>query len=133
MPGGADLSIGAVAEATGVAVSALRYYDELGLIVPVDRVAGQRRFSPDVCGTVNFIRRAQRFGFSLEEVGVLLDDTERDWVGLVAAKLNDLRQQRVELDSMIHLLAEVQTCGCEVVASCPRIETDLAEHPETAC
>ncbi len=117
------LPIGNIADATGVAVSALRYYDEIGLISPRARIGGKRRFGPEAIGRVNFVRRAKKLGFSLDEVREILDDTSGEWAKLVADRLASLRQQRDELDAMIDVLEEVQACGCEVVAECPRTIT----------
>lgn len=115
------LSIGDIANATGVSVSALRYYDEVGLVSPHTRVGGKRRFEPDTVGRVNFVRRAQSVGFSLDEVRDILDDTSGAWNTIVADKLASLRSQRSEIDDMIAILEEVRTCGCRVVAECPRV------------
>ncbi len=114
------LAIGGLADATGVAASALRYYDEIGLIAPAARVGGKRRFDADAIGRVNFVRRAQSVGFSLDEVRGILDDTVGGWNDMVADKLEALRSQRSELDVMIAMLEEVRACGCRVVAECQR-------------
>ena len=114
------MAIGTLATATGVAVSALRYYDEVGLITPSTRIGGKRRFDSDAVGRVNFVRRAQQVGFSLEEIRSVLDDTAGTWNDVVVDKLAVLRSRRAELDSMIGMLEEVRVCGCRVVAECPR-------------
>ena len=114
------LPIGAVADSAGVAVSAVRYYDEIGVITATARVGGKRRFDPDTVGRVSFIRRAQEAGFSLEEIRTILDDTQGGWHDLVEEKLAELSERRDRLDTMIAMLGEIRDCGCEVVASCPR-------------
>src|SRR6476646_9785507 len=68
----ATLSIGALSERTGVAASALRFYEAEGLI-HADRSDGnQRRFHRDVLRRVSFIRAAQQVGLSLDEVRAAL-------------------------------------------------------------
>lgn len=114
------LSIGDLAEATGVSVSALRYWHENELIATAARVGGKRRFAPTTAGRVNFIRRAQRAGFTHDEIRTLLRDEAGAWRSHVTQKLVELRSKRTELDEMIGMLEEVQTCGCTVVADCPR-------------
>lgn len=120
MNSGEPLAIGDLAGATGVTISALRYYDEVGLISPCSRVGGKRRFSPETVGRVNFVRRAQKVGFSLDEIRDILDDTAGTWNEVVAQKLDALRSQQTELTAMIGVLEEVMACGCRIVADCPR-------------
>jgi len=116
------LSIGEVADAVDMSVSAVRYYDKIGLIKAEIRVGGQRRFSPDTLGRVSFVQRAKDAGFSLEEVASILDDDSGGWRGLVDDKLADLVDRRRRLDVMIDLLENVRDCGCGAVVECPRYD-----------
>ncbi len=115
------LRIGEVAETTGIAVSAVRYYEDIGVISATSRIGGKRRFDADTVGRVNFIRRAQEVGFSLDEIKTILDDEAGDWRDLVDDKLMELRDRRDRLDTMISMLAEIRECGCGAVASCPLV------------
>jgi len=119
------LPIGGIAAQTGATVSAIRYYEELGMIEARTRVGGKRRFHPDTIGRVSFIRRAQEAGFALGEIRLILDDDAGGWLGLVDDKIADLAKRREKLDWMISMLREIRDCGCQVVASCPR--ADLLE------
>jgi hypothetical protein len=56
------LAIGEVARSAGVTVSAVRYYDEIGVISAATRVGGKRRFDRDAVGRVSFIKRSQQAG-----------------------------------------------------------------------
>lgn len=114
----ASLPIGAIAERTGLTVSTIRYYDEIGVIDSTERVGGKRRFAESTVGRVEFIRRARRAGFSLDEIRAILDDTRGDWRAIVDTKIVDLNDRRRELDGMLALLSEVRDCGCDVVATC---------------
>ena len=116
------LAIGELAEASGVSVSALRYYDDVGLVTPAARVGGKRRFDPAAVGRVSFIRHAQEAGFSLDEIRTMLDDTAGEWRGQVEAKILELTYRRARLDTMIGMLHEMQKCGCEAVSACPRFD-----------
>jgi hypothetical protein len=63
------LSIGELSERTGVPTSALRYYDELGLVRPAARVAGRRRYAPSAVRDVGVVLFFREIGFSLAEIG----------------------------------------------------------------
>ncbi len=115
------LPIGEVAETTGIAVSAVRYYEDIGMISAAARVGGKRRFDTDTVGRVRFIRTAQEVGFSLDEIRTILDDERGGWRDLVDDKLVELHDRRNRLDTMISMLTEIQKCGCGAVASCPLV------------
>jgi DNA-binding transcriptional MerR regulator len=74
-----QLTIGELAKEAGVSRSMLRYYEEQGLLRPVARTAaGYRLYAPAAAQTLLFIQRAQRLGFSLGDIQVLLDRLDRD-------------------------------------------------------
>jgi DNA-binding transcriptional MerR regulator len=73
-PDTALLSIGELARRAGVRPSLLRYYEEQGLLLPATRTAaGYRRYDPDAEHTLRLVQRAQRLGFTLADIRVLLD------------------------------------------------------------
>jgi MerR family redox-sensitive transcriptional activator SoxR len=115
------LAIGQLAERTGVAVSALRHYHELGVIEPATRIGGKRQFTPDAIGRVNFIRRAQRFGFSLSEIGELLGCAGLPPRTVLDSRLEKLRSQQEELQQTIQTLEALRKCGCEALETCPAL------------
>lgn len=73
MPKKALVSIGELARRMGVATSALRYYERLGLLSPTDRSPQGRRYTPESMERVAFIHLCQDAGFTLAETGRLLD------------------------------------------------------------
>jgi MerR family redox-sensitive transcriptional activator SoxR len=96
------LTIGEVSRRSGVAPSALRFYEERGLIVSVRSAGNQRRFRRDVLRRVAVIQTAQRAGLSLEEIGTLLTDLpadriprKDDWAA-VARRMQPLLDQRID-------------------------------------
>jgi len=120
-----ELSIGVVAERAGVNVSALRFYEERGLIASRRSGGGQRRYHRSVLRRVAFIQVAQRVGLTLEEIGHALASlphhdalTAADWQRLSAAwrpmldqRIRLLEGLRDELDSCIG-------CGCLSLERC---------------
>jgi len=130
------LTIGQVAERSGVPHTALRFYEEAGLI-EAERTAGnQRRYERAVLRRLAFIRTAQRVGLSLEEIRDALaglpggrSPNKTDW-----ARLS--RAWRVELDARIDALQRLRDrltscigCGCLSLRSCTlhNHEDELAE------
>ena len=119
------LSIGEVSERTGVADSALRFYDAEGFITSVRSAGGQRRFSREVLRRIAFIRVAQTIGLTLDEIREALTTlprgrtpTKADW-----ARLS--RAWRPRLDAQIALLERLRDqvtscigCGCLSLKVC---------------
>ena len=88
------LPIGEVASRSGMAPSALRYYDERGLVSPSQRDSGRRMYGADELRRLAFIKVAQRLGLPLSTAAAVLDAPGPHWRQTV-------RQQIVELDQVI--------------------------------
>ncbi|KHA53513.1 redox-sensitive transcriptional activator SoxR [Sulfitobacter geojensis] len=113
------LSIGALATRTGLAVSAIRYYEAQGLIRPWRNAGGQRRFERADLRRLSFVMIAQQFGFTLPQIKAQLDQlphgcapTKADWVRIsegfreaLNARITTLTNLRDNLDGCIG-------CGC---------------------
>jgi DNA-binding transcriptional MerR regulator len=93
-----QLTIGQLAKRAGVATSTLRYYEEQGLLTPAARSpAGYRLYAPGAEQTLLFIQRAQRLGFSLQDIRVLLDRLEQGPLADAAvATVAEERYTRIE-------------------------------------
>lgn len=119
------LSIGALAKRTGLAVSAIRYYEAQGLISPWRNDGGQRRFARSDLRRLSFVMIAQQFGFTLPQIKQELDrlpggrtPTKADWARIsegfrtaLDAKIDTLTRLRDNLDGCIG-------CGCLSLPSC---------------
>jgi MerR family redox-sensitive transcriptional activator SoxR len=119
------LSIGAVAARAGVAVSALRFYEDRGLITSTRSDGGQRRYARGVLRRLAFVQVAQRVGLSLEEIraalGTLPDgETLRpqDWRRLSAAWRPMLDERIRLLDGLRDELDSCIGCGCLSLETC---------------
>ncbi len=126
------ISIGQLSTRAGVAASALRFYEDQGLIGPAARApSGKRRFPRDTLRRVAFIRTAQRVGLSLEEIRSALatlpdgrTPTPEDWSALSTA-------WRTRLDDQIRLLVALRDdldscigCGCLSLERCALYNPD---------
>lgn len=116
------LPIGEVSRRTGLAITAIRYYEERGLVQPVARDGGQRRFDEAAVRRLQVISSVQKAGFSLEEIGQLLQEgpsgTETRHA-LVVAKLAAVRQDIQRLQAIAASLEEALDCGCNSLEHCP--------------
>lgn len=123
---GKELTVGEVAARSGVAVSALHFYESKGLIKPARNAGNQRRYPREVLRRVAVIKAAQRVGIPLASIRAALmtlpegrTPTAADWRTLSAA-------WRAELDARIARLLTLRDqldgcigCGCLSVESCP--------------
>ncbi|UWZ40574.1 MerR family transcriptional regulator [Dactylosporangium roseum] len=93
------LSIGELSERTGVPTSALRYYDEIGLVRPAARAAGRRRYAQSAVRDVGLILFFRDIGFSLTEIGRFIAGERQGRREMIDHKLAELaeRQDRIEV------------------------------------
>ncbi len=119
------LPIGEVATRSGVATSALRYYESLGLISSTRTAGDRRRYERAVLRRIAVIQAAQRIGLSLEEIGTAFASlpakaapTRREWARMarpwrarIQQRIADLERVRDDLDGCIG-------CGCLSLQRC---------------
>ena len=134
-----NLTIGALARAAGVNVETIRYYQRKGLVAePVRPHGGIRRYGSDSVARVNFVKSAQRLGFSLDEIAELLqldDGTHCEEASRLAEhKLMEVRAKLADLVRMESVLSEL-VCACHArtgSVSCPLIASlQEGAHPAT--
>ncbi len=116
------MTIGELSHTTGIAASAIRYYEEQGLLAPASRASGRRVFDDDAVARLTFIRIATAAGLSLAEVRQLIRDFRGDrWRRLAAKKIDELEQTTARLRAMQSLLRKLMECGCFDVDHCGRM------------
>ena len=120
-----QLMIGELAERSGVAPSALRYYEAQGLITAVRTSGNQRRYERATLRRVSYIRSAQRVGLSLEEITEALSTlpggrtpTKADWVRLSRAWRGRINDQIDRLERLRDRLDSCIGCGCLSLQRC---------------
>jgi MerR family transcriptional regulator, redox-sensitive transcriptional activator SoxR len=119
------IPIGEVARRSGVASSALRFYEERGLITSERSGSGHRRYPRPVLRRIAFIVFAQRIGLTLEEIGTELAKlpphqapTRRDWSRLSATWSSRIEARIAELERLKRGLTECIGCGCLSLDRC---------------
>jgi len=119
------LSVGNLAKRSGVATSALRFYEELGLIRSERNSSGHRRYAQAVIRRVAFIVFAQKVGMTLEEIGTELAKLpsqrvpERsDWAKLSGGWTRRIDERIAELERLRAGITECIGCGCLSLDRC---------------
>jgi MerR family redox-sensitive transcriptional activator SoxR len=119
------LTIGQVSRRSGVASSALRFYEERGLIASQRAGSGHRRYPRSVLRRIAFIVFAQRIGLTLEEIGAELAKlpadripTSRDWARLSGKWTKRIDQRIAELNRLRAGLTQCIGCGCLSIDKC---------------
>ncbi len=125
------ITIGELARRTGVATSALRFYEQRGLIRSERTAGNQRRFPRATVRRVSVIRAAQRCGISLEEIGEVLsrlpDDrtpTAADWAAISTAWRESLDERIAVLEGLRDRLSGCIGCGCLSLDRCWLVNPD---------
>ncbi len=120
-----QLSISEVARQVGLRTSAIRYYEEIGILERTRRVSGQRRYDETVLYRLAVVRRAQEAGFTLDEIRQLFfgfvpsTPISQRWKKIAERKMVELDARIEQIQSMRTLLKKLQTCcECETVERC---------------
>jgi MerR family redox-sensitive transcriptional activator SoxR len=126
-----ELTIGEVAARSGVAASALRFYEAQGLVSSSRTSGNQRRYSRAVLRRIALIRAGRTAGIPLERIRAALDTlpeartpTRRDWERLSRSWRTDLEQQIATLQAISDRLTTCIGCGCLSLDACALLNPD---------
>lgn len=116
-----------MAQQVGLRSSAIRYYEQLGILPPAQRIGGQRRYDVSVLHRLAVVQRARQTGFTLEEVRELFfgfresAPASQRWQKLSRRKLEELEQLMAQIKTMRKLLQDMmECCHCETLDQCGR-------------
>jgi MerR family transcriptional regulator, redox-sensitive transcriptional activator SoxR len=130
-------TIGEVVQRTGKAASTIRYYEEIGLVSPPERISGRRRYSSEILRELAIIEKAQRAGLSLQEIGLLLEaspDDRRSTERLrevAERKLPELNEAIARAQAVRGWLEDAALCHCPTLDDCPLFD-EPTRLPEPA-
>ena len=119
------LTIGEVAARAGIRTSAIRYYERIGLLPEAERVAGKRRYAPDILERLAVIATAQRAGLDLGEVRELLDGVDAGepagerLQALARRKLPEVEALIAQAEAVRGWLMAAEQCRCPTLDDCP--------------
>ena len=121
-----ELGVGEVAERSGVAVSAIHFYEAKGLITSWRNAGNQRRYPREALRRISIIKVAQRLGIPLASIKAALDSlpkgrtpTDQDWKKLSARWHADLDDRIAKLTQLRDQLTGCIGCGCLSMKQCP--------------
>jgi MerR family redox-sensitive transcriptional activator SoxR len=123
----AQMTISEVARQVGLQPSAIRYYEQIGIMVPAQRVSGQRRYDSTALYRLAVIQRARKTGFTLDEIRELFfgfrdaAPASQRWQELSRRKLAELDQLMGQIKTMRRLLQKMMDCcHCDTLDQCGR-------------
>lgn len=119
------LTIGDLAKRTGLAVSAIRFYETHGIVAPVRNAGGHRRYGRHDLRRLSFVMAAQRLGFPLAEIAEHMSDlpnhkapSKADWTRISTAFRRDIDDRIAALTDLRNKLDGCIGCGCLSLDSC---------------
>lgn len=128
------ITISEVFASTGIAPSALRFYERCGLVGPVGRAGGKRVYHRSVIEQLALIDLMQQASFTLSEIADMVDTDGRidpSWRDSARAKLVELDQRLQRIDRAKTLLEHTLLCEHPTLHDCPHLRGALAAHAET--
>lgn len=127
------VSIGEVSRRTGVAASALRYYERSGILQKATRVNGRRVYDPSTIKRIDVLRFAQEAGFTLDEIKVLFHGfhartpLSARWQKLARQKIGELDALTTKIERMKAALELGLACGCLRIEDCNLTPADALD------
>lgn len=126
-----SLSIGEVARLSGKAPSAIRYYEDVGLVDRPERIGGRRRYPRAVVRRLAVIETAQRAGLSLDEIGLLLEATSSNRAA--TEQLREIAEQKLPMlceaiaraEIVRRWLEDAARCCCPTLDDCPLFDEPM--------
>ena len=124
MIGSMELSISDVAKQIGLRASAIRYYEQIGILPPAHRVSGQRRYDVTVLHRLTVIQRARQTGFTLGEIKELFFGFRAGtppsvrWQKLRKRKILELDAMLEHIQTMRALVQQQGKCRCTALEEC---------------
>ena len=118
------MDISEVARKSGVAASALRYYERKGLIRPLESEGSRRKFAPAVLDQLALVALGQAAGFSLDEIRIMFTPGGEPNIdrAMLAAKANELERTVKRLKGIIEGLRHAAACPAPSHAACPSFQ-----------
>jgi MerR family transcriptional regulator, redox-sensitive transcriptional activator SoxR len=121
-----EFTISEIARRVGLRPSAIRYYEQLGILPPALRRSGQRRYNDADLYKLTVVQRARQTGFTLDEIRELFfgfrtgTPAAKRWRQMSRQKLAELDETVEKINAMRDVLHRLENCGCEALNECGR-------------
>lgn len=125
------MTIGRLAELTGVPASAIRFWERHGLLPTPERRSGQRRYPPEAAERIVLLRKCQQAGLTLAQIREFQEDQPRR-AAMIRTKLAEIEQLMVDLDHAHQLLAHALQCSKQDILTCPTFQEQMATWRRSA-
>lgn len=120
-----DFAIGEVVKRTGLAASAIRYYESVGVVPKPNRKNGRRVYDENWMKRLGIVLLAQEVGFSIKEIRQLVHQfamtkspPSKRWQKVAKEKLDELAAQKQHIQQMQQLLEKLLLCSCPTIEDC---------------
>lgn len=118
------ITIGALAELTGVPASTIRYWERHGLLPQPLRQGDQRRYPPEAAERIALLRKCQHAGLTLADLAELQQDQPRR-TAMIAAKLAETLQRAIDLEHARQFLEHAVQCSQPNILDCPKFRDHM--------
>ncbi len=119
------MTIGRLAEITGVPASAIRYWERHGLLAAPERESGRRRYPPEAAERIKVLRTCQQAGLTLAEIAEFQrEQPHRE--AMIRAKITEVEQRMIDLRHAHELLTHALKCGEQDIVTCPKFLDQMA-------
>ena len=125
------IAIGELARRTGIATSALRYYERVGLLSPAGRAGGRRFYTVSSAERIALIQLCQEAGLTLREIRTLVatrGQRSRRWTRLLEAKRSELDARIAQTKRAKTLIQHALACPHGNILACPNFRAALQAH-----
>ncbi|MEV7597338.1 MerR family transcriptional regulator [Kitasatospora sp. NPDC089797] len=118
------ITIGRLAELTGVPASAIRFWERHGLLPQPERQGGQRRYPPEAAERIILLRKCQQAGLTLAEIGEFQQNEPRRQA-MIRVKIAEVEQRAIDLRHAQEFLEHAVQCSKPDILACPTFQRQM--------
>ncbi|CAH0190615.1 HTH-type transcriptional regulator HmrR [Microbacterium oxydans] len=121
------MSIGDVAREMGLPTNVLRHWEAVGLLSPERDAGSRRKYGEDQIVRIAVIQRSKGAGMTLEQIGVMLDDSSQERHQVLQQHLDDIDRRMEDMRRSRAMTEHAMQCRSHDIATCPRFRENVAD------